>query len=689
MNQSILLDKIDALNLEVSNWGLPVKAKWVSLNSQNTSSSTGVWYIKIPFYIKWKAFKYNTSLTMPLQDILVFDNENNQTQKDYLQKVLINDNLPKKIQEIVVGLFEKAVNPLSKNITDEEVLSLHLLIKTLTDKGFSSQFYFNSMDLAPDFFHGIETWISNFIQKKEVDAVKLALQMEDYHLTFHAARSIKRHIHIHLGPTNSGKTYRAIEALLKSQNGIYLAPLRLLAMEIQERIEETGIPCDLYTGEEYQVRPNSKHISATVEMASTNRHFDVAVIDEVQMLMDFERGWAWTQAILGVAANELHVVGSKNVMECLMELIKLTGDDYTIHHYERKCPLHVFPNIIDDQDLQPGDAVIAFSRKNVLAWAELLRKEGLTVSAIYGALAPEVRRREAARFISGESDVIVSTDAIGMGLNLPIKRLFISEDSKFNGVTRVSLTSSEVQQIGGRAGRYGLHEIGWVGSIYSPFDYRGNPLSVSSLKDKMNNPLPQFRGKLKISPAWSHIEAMSQIIVDSKLPYLLNFFAFKVKINHDLFEVSDISNMCYLSNLVINHVPFLTLKEQFVYACAPSGEKPDEVNYFVQCLMQHKEHNHVGLFELPDWLITQKSFGSLIKDLKLAEAERLSKCLSLYAYLSFKFPEVYTENHKVPEYRMILSDYIDRALLVFKTSKEKKNKSNKNRMEEKLLEIFE
>jgi ATP-dependent RNA helicase SUPV3L1/SUV3 len=56
------------------------------------------------------------------------------------------------------------------------------------------------------------------------------------------------------------------------------------------------------------------------------------------------------------------------------------------------------------------------------------------VSVIYGALPPEVRRREAERFASGESHILVATDAIGMGLNLPIRRVLFSTMVKFDGV---------------------------------------------------------------------------------------------------------------------------------------------------------------------------------------------------------------------------------------------------------------
>lgn len=302
---------------------------------------------------------------------------------------------------------------------------------------------------------------------RELNEQKILLQgiPENIVEMYPAARSINRHFILHLGPTNSGKTYSAIQAYKNAVRGIYLAPLRLLAYEIFEQMNSEGVLCSMVTGEETIDIPFSKHISATVEMADVNTYYDVAVIDECQLVANEQRGGAWTEAILGITANEIHLCASENAFDILTKLIEMCGDSYTVEYHERFVPLvpdetpFVFP-----QSVRKNDALIAFSKKAVLKYAEQLKSYGLTASVIYGDLPYDVRRKEVDTFINGETDVVVSTDAIGMGLNLPIERIVFLEMKKFDGKRTRELTHDEALQIAGRAGRKGKYDIGYYTS---------------------------------------------------------------------------------------------------------------------------------------------------------------------------------------------------------------------------------
>lgn len=281
------------------------------------------------------------------------------------------------------------------------------------------------------------------------------------------ARTIDRHFILHVGPTNSGKTYDAVNACRDAERGVYLAPLRLLAMEVAERINSDGIPCDMVTGEEERRIPGSTHVASTIEMLSPERFYDVAVIDECQMITDIERGWAWTQAILGVAADIVHVCMAPEAENIVKELIVECGDSYEVVYHERWTPLifekekFEFPN-----DVRKGDALVVFSRRSVLQAASALEDMGHKVSVIYGALPYEARRAETQKFAEGRSEVVVATDAIGMGMNLPVKRIVFLETQKFDGRTSRSLNANEIKQIAGRAGRRGYEEEGFVNAGY-------------------------------------------------------------------------------------------------------------------------------------------------------------------------------------------------------------------------------
>ena len=288
---------------------------------------------------------------------------------------------------------------------------------------------------------------------------------DNYVDLYPAARSMKRHFVLHIGPTNSGKTHDAIEELMQAERGIYLAPLRLLAYEQYERMNRAECPCSLVTGEEQFLIEGAKHQSSTIEMLSLKVEYDVAVIDEAQMIADGERGGAWTAAIMGVCASKVHVCAAPEAEKRITQIIRDCGDDYEIIRHRRMTPLVYeekafrFP-----QDVRPGDALIVFSRSNVHSVAAQLKKRNVSCSIIYGALPYDVRHRQAELFAEGKNDVVVATDAIGMGMNLPIRRVVLMETTKFDGFNRRPLRYEEIRQIVGRAGRYGIYDTGYAAS---------------------------------------------------------------------------------------------------------------------------------------------------------------------------------------------------------------------------------
>ena len=280
-----------------------------------------------------------------------------------------------------------------------------------------------------------------------------------------SAGELRRAFVLHIGPTNSGKTHDAIEALMAAGNGTYLGPLRLLALEMYDRINANGIPCTLLTGEEHISQEGAEIISSTIEMCDFKRHFKVAVIDEAQLITDKDRGSSWLKALCRIDAEEIHVCLAPEAEELIEGLIREFGDPYNIVRHERLTPLVYSGRCNGYKGVQPNDAVICFSRKSVLSTAAQLEKQGFGCSVIYGALPPVARRNEVEKYTSGRSNVIVATDAIGLGISLPIRRIVFAETYKFDGVERRPLLPSEIRQIAGRAGRYGMFEKGEVLSM--------------------------------------------------------------------------------------------------------------------------------------------------------------------------------------------------------------------------------
>ncbi len=276
------------------------------------------------------------------------------------------------------------------------------------------------------------------------------------------ARNMKRSFILHVGPTNSGKTYQAIERLKSAACGVYLGPLRLLALEIHDKMSASGIPCTMITGEEEIVEDYALVTSSTIEMMDGSKRYDIAVVDEAQMLADPMRGHNWTRAILGLCADEIHVCMAPEAEAVVKKLIRMCGDRYKVVRHERNTELSFIPAPFTLEEVEDGDALIVFSKKSVLRLSALLEKRGVASSVIYGNLPPAARKEQIYRFMSGQTQVVVSTDAIGMGVNLPIRRVVFMETEKYNGRVMRPLKPAEVRQIAGRAGRYGMYEAGYV-----------------------------------------------------------------------------------------------------------------------------------------------------------------------------------------------------------------------------------
>lgn len=263
--------------------------------------------------------------------------------------------------------------------------------------------------------------------------------------------AMKRRIICHLGPTNSGKTFAAIEQLKAAGSGIYCAPLRLLAQEMYDKLNAAGTRCALRTGEvtkvpvkhpegaertelqSQQQSPATSNaefdwnaaptVSCTVEMLNLRRVYRVAVIDEIQLLSDSQRGWAFTQALLGCNAERLYLCGEPAARPLIEQILRETGEEAEFVQFERLTPLTLLPSALPPHArYEPGDCVVTFSRRDIFQLKETIerRSNGLKCAVVYGALPAENRALQAARFNDPTSDtsILVASDAIGMGLNL-------------------------------------------------------------------------------------------------------------------------------------------------------------------------------------------------------------------------------------------------------------------------------
>lgn len=446
-----------------------------------------------------------------------------------------------------------------------------------------------------------------------------------------ATRQLKRRFVLHIGPTNSGKTYEALQKFQNAEEAVYLAPLRLLALEVYETAN-MFLPCSLLTGEEEDIMPGATHISETIEMADLSRHYDMAVIDEAQMISDPSRGGAWTAAILGLCADEIHICMAPHAESIIRKLI-------------------------------------VFSKKSVISCAAELQAKGISCSMIYGALPYETRRAETDRFAKGETSVVVATDAIGMGLNLPIKRVVFLETEKFDGYGRRDLLPEEIQQIAGRAGRKGLYECGYYTSSKRKNFIRSSmtrsPSAILFARLGFPRMLIEVEGKLsEVMKRWIHIETESFFLKtdlteelglcqwlegltdDKEMTYRLMYIPFNTE-NPELLTLwKESAKMVIDRGYVDIDDPVCQLDEEFGEAVCEG-----DTNKKIQALeVLHQKydvfHNFVRLFGMPgrqnwDKKLIRKRKKEISKELTDTIREKKlkrRKCMVCGRNLPFGYP---------------------------------------------------
>lgn len=438
--------------------------------------------------------------------------------------------------------------PINQEVTDNIVRLQSLSAYIMQNKAEAANFH---PAQRPVFWHGVIPHTGNAaIQGLEdfkqtvVDLDwRTFLDLSQPHLWYPTARLLKRKIILHCGPTNSGKTYRAMQRLKEAQSGLYCGPLRLLAWENYEKLNNQNVGCSLLTGQEVVEIPDAKHVSSTVEMVNLDRIVDVAVIDEIQMIQDRDRGHAWTRAFLGVPAKEVHLCGDATSLSWLQEMTKITGEELHVCEYKRLSPLAIQDQPVTSYKyLKKGDCVVAFSRNEVYSLKKKIEQEtNRKVSIIYGNLPPEIRKEQARSFNDGESDILVASDAIGMGLNLNIGRVVFSTIMKFDGEEYRRLAKTEVLQIAGRAGRFNtqFHQ-GQVSVMHVPED-------LEYIRQQFETPLPPM-SKAQLFPSTDHLLAFCERFPDVKLSDYLRSLATRAKVG-PLFEVSDVRNIADLAEV--------------------------------------------------------------------------------------------------------------------------------------------
>lgn len=537
--------------------------------------------------------------------------------------------------------------------------------------------------------------VRQHLSEEAIAAHEKVADFRNPHEWFPATRAMQRTIHLHVGPTNSGKTYHALKALEEAKTGVYAGPLRLLAHEVYSRFQAKGRRCALITGEEQRIPDGdeSYFASCTVEMTPLNQRVDVAVIDEIQMIGDEERGWAWTQALLGVQAREIHLCGEERAVPLIQTICAKLGDEVVVHKYKRLSGLQPMQESLKGsfENLQKGDAVVSFSRVNLHTLkAGIEKATGKKCAIVYGALPPESRAQQAALFNDPDNDYdyLAASDAIGMGLNLEIKRVVFEAVAKHDGTKVRTLTLPELKQIGGRAGRFrtaaqaaqapaatptsSVSAGDLAFSPIPPAPKMGQPGLVTTMEDVdlevVHGSFEKEAEPLKtagIMPPAFIIERFS------------SYFPVGTPFSFILLRLRDIARLpahYHMSNLrnniaIANHLQSVPLSvyDRSIFLNAPVAMKDDAMKDFVRalaCLVAwHGSDKLLDIKELRLEVLdhTRTSYPHGRAEY-LKQLESLHKCLTLYLWLSYRYVGVFQNQALAFHIKAMVEERIDEYL---------------------------
>ena len=487
-------------------------------------------------------------------------------------------------------------------------------------------------------------------EERHAARTKESINLAEYPQSFEVASRMPRKFIALLGPTNSGKTHRAMEALAKASSGVYLAPLRLLALENYERLQAARphgeeIKVSLITGEERRLAEGATHVASTVEMLDTKRQVEVAVIDEIQMLADRDRGAAWTTAVCGAPAATVYLVGAPEARRAIEALAERLEVPLEVHVLKRMAPLAMEPAPVRKlSNLRRGDAVIAFSRRDVLMWRDMITEKGLSVATVYGNLSPEVRRAQAERFREGQADIVVGTDALAMGLNMPIARIVMTTAVKYNGVEEEEISAALAKQIAGRAGRYGVHEEGFVAG----YDDETHSVMRSLMKEKIP-PVPATG--FAVAPSLEQLHRISSVTGETSLVKLLKRFVHNIDVPDGFFypRITEEQNERaeWLDTLP------LSVAEKFMLSLVPISSK-------VPMLQGAWEHWALSLAKKKVCKLTPNP--QQLFYMNLQEVEDTCRMYSAYAWLGYREQEFFPSIEQAQELAREASERVDSLL---------------------------
>ena len=358
------------------------------------------------------------------------------------------------------------------------------------------------------------------------------------------------------------------------------------------------------------------------------------------MLKDPGRGWAWSRALLGIVAEEIHVCGEAAAIDVVKEMMLTADEDVEVRKYKRLTELVIEDAPLENlSNIRPGDCLVCFNKQDIFWATRQIEAMGKECAVIYGSLPPGTKLAQAKKFNDPDHPckVLIATDAIGMGLNLNIGRII------FNALIKPSvnekgekemdtISTSQALQIAGRAGRYGTQfSTGYVTTM--------KPEDLPTLK-RLLSQQPELISQVGLHPTAEQIELYAYHLPNATLSNLIDIFVSLSTVDDSLYFMCNIEDFKFLADM-IQHVP-LPLRARYVFCCAPINRKSAFVcSMFLKFARQYSQNEALTF----DWLCRQIGWPFVCPNtvLDLVHLESVFDVLDLYLWLSYRFQDLFPD----------------------------------------------
>ena len=301
---------------------------------------------------------------------------------------------------------------------------------------------------------------------------------------------------------------------------------------------------------------------------------------------------------------------------------------------------------------------MCFSKNDIYYCSRQLEKRGIEAAVIYGTLPPGTKVAQANKFNDHDDpcNVMVSTDAIGMGLNLNIKRIIfyslVKPTINEKGEKEIDfIPVSMAKQIAGRAGRYGTQYADGEVTTFKASD-------LSMLQQILGSDIEPVK-QAGLHPTADQIELFAYHLPNATLSNLIDIFVTLSQLDSDRYFLCKVDDFKFLADM-IEHIP-LQLRVRYVFCCAPiSQNRPFVCAMFLRFARQYSRGEPMTY----DWLCRQINWPfqvpTVIKD--QIHLESVFDVLDLYLWFSYRFMDMFPDGDQVRQMQKQLDAIIQEGV---------------------------